>query len=61
MDKDKVKRTPRTYESIEKGALALGLQERVTLSKALNASIAKEVSDLKVQAENAAKIANGQS
>jgi len=50
-------RTPRNNESITKGALALDLNDRVALCKALKTSIENEVTALKTQAENATKAA----
>lgn len=54
---EKKTRTPRSYESIKAGAVALTLQERVDLRDALNDSIKEEVQALKTQAELATKIA----
>lgn len=56
-EKEKQTRTPRTYDSIEKGALSLGLSERVNLRNKLNDSIEKEVTDLQEMAKKAAEIA----
>lgn len=50
-------KTPRQYDSILKGALALDLPERVNLKNELIKSIKKEVDDLQQQAAEAAKIA----
>lgn len=52
-------RTPRQPEAIFKAALAMPLGERVELLKQLKGSIAAELGDLKSQAEQAAKIAEG--
>jgi hypothetical protein len=49
-------RTPRNYESILNGALALPLKERADLRNALNESIDKEKADLKAAADEAAKL-----
>lgn len=50
-------KTPRNYDSILKGALALDLPERVNLKNELIKSIKKEVDDLQQQAAEAANIA----
>lgn len=50
-------KTPRQFESILKGALALDLHERVELKKRLAQSITDEVDAAKKRAEEAAKIA----
>lgn len=52
-------RTPRNYDSIIKGALAMPLQARVELMAALKQSIDAEVQTLQEAAKQAAKIANG--
>lgn len=52
-------RTPRNTESVTKGALALPLQERVDLMKAIQDSITAEVETIKAAAAQAEKIANG--
>lgn len=57
--KDRQPRTPRNYESIEKGALALDLKERVELRKRLEESIDAEVKEMKVKLEQAEQIVNG--
>lgn len=57
--KEKQSRTPRDYASIEKGALALGLSERVELKKSLEASIEAEVRDLETQFNRAKELVNG--
>ncbi len=61
LDSPQVKRTrtPKDYEAIKKGALALQLKHRVALRDALNYSITTEVTELKIQLEQAEKIANG--
>jgi hypothetical protein len=51
------KRTPRDYDSIEKGALAMPLTDRVKLKNALITSIDEEVTRLGEQAKQAAEIA----
>lgn len=51
------KRTPRNYDSILNGALALELHERVELKKRIAQSITDEVDAAKKRAEEAAKIA----
>lgn len=57
--KEKQSRTPRDYSSIEKGALSLGLSERVELKKSLEASIEAEVKDLETQFNRAKELVNG--
>lgn len=57
--KVKGSRTPRDYSSIEKGALALGLSERVELKKRLEESIDAEVKDLETQFNKAKELVNG--
>ncbi len=57
-DTVKKTRTPRTADSITKGALSLPLAERVALVKELQASIKTEVDNAKKAAEDAAAIAN---
>lgn len=57
--KPRAPRTPRNYDTILKGALALSLEERVKLRNALTNSISEEVSKLKIAAERAEKAANG--
>lgn len=52
-------RTPRQPEAIMNAVMALPLGERVNIWKALKVSINEEVGDIKAQAENAAKIAEG--
>lgn len=44
-------KTPRNYDSILKGALALELEDRVNLKRELIKSIETEVKDLKQKAE----------
>lgn len=56
---EKKTRTPRTYESIEKGALSLSLNERVALVKTISAANSKEVESLKAAAAAAEKALNG--
>jgi hypothetical protein len=56
---EKQTRTPRNYESIEKGALALDLAERVSLKKKLSDSIEQELKDLKDKLDQANQIVNG--
>lgn len=58
-DKPKRTRTPRTYESIEKGALELHLADRVKLIKALTAANKEELDSLQAAAERAKAILNG--
>jgi hypothetical protein len=57
MSDTKTARTPRNAESITKGALSLPMAERVALKKELQASIDKEVADLKAASDEAEKIA----
>jgi hypothetical protein len=56
---EKQTRTPRNYDSIEKGALALDLAERVSLKKKLSDSIEQELKDLKDKLDQANQIVNG--
>ena len=58
MTETKKTRTPKNADSITKGALALPLQERVDLVKALEDSIQTEVAMLKEAAAKADAIAN---
>lgn len=53
---DKKTRIPRDYAAIEKGALALGLAERIALVKKLQESNQAEVNDLQQQAATAASL-----
>lgn len=55
--KTKSTRTPRSYDAIQSGALSLTLKERVDLKNALQASIEKEVAELKAKSEEANKLA----
>lgn len=57
--KEKSTRTPRDYASIEKGALSLGLSERVELRKSLELSIDAELKDLETQFNRAKELVNG--
>lgn len=57
--KEKKTRTPRSGDSIIKGALAMPLEDKVRLRNELDAAIKDEVEGLKVKAELAASIANG--
>jgi hypothetical protein len=57
----KQQKTPRTYDAIERGALSLGLSERVTLRNKLAESIDQELKELEEQLANAKKIVNGKS
>lgn len=59
MTTEKKTRTPRTAESIIKGALALPLEERVKLLKELKDSINAEVAEKEKAAAYAKQIANG--
>lgn len=52
-------RTPLQYDSIERGALKLTLQERATLCAKLKASINTEMVERDKQAAEAKKIAEG--
>jgi hypothetical protein len=56
MTEIKKTRTPRTLESITKGALELPLAERAALRDSLAKSVQDEVAALKLQAEQAAKL-----
>ena len=56
---DKKTRTPRDYAAIEKGALALGLAERIALVKKLQESNQAEVNDLKQQSAAAEALLKG--
>lgn len=58
-DKERKPRTPRTYESIEKGALALPLKDRVSLAKSLELANEAEVKELQKAAADGAAILNG--
>lgn len=55
-DKKPTTRTPRSYDSIQAGALALPLKERADLRNALQDSIDKEKEALKAAADEAAKL-----
>lgn len=57
MTDTKKPRTPRSYDAIEKGALSLGLAERVELVQRLQESIKAEVDELEAKAKQAASIA----
>lgn len=59
--KEKATRTPRDYSSIEKGALALELKDRVELRKNLEISIDAELRKLKETLAQAEQIVNGKS
>lgn len=59
MTTEKKTRTPRNYESIEKGALALDLGERVDLKNRLVESISDELKWLEEQLKKATTIVNG--
>lgn len=52
-------RTPRSYEDIERGVLALSLKERGDLVKSLKVSINNEATLKAKEAEEAKAIANG--
>lgn len=54
---EKTTRTPRNYESIEKGALSLELKERVNLKNALTCSIDNELADLEAKLKSSKEIA----
>lgn len=56
---DKKTRTPRDYAAIEKGALALGLAERIALVKKLQESNQAEVNDLQQQSAAAEALLKG--
>lgn len=53
---EKQPRTPRNYESIEKGALALELKERVALRDKLTTSIEEEITKLEATFNEAKKL-----
>lgn len=53
----KQERTPRNYDSILKGALALSFGERVELKKALHKSIEDELTEVKNVADQYLKLA----
>lgn len=57
--KEKKTRTTRNPESIEKGALALPLADRVALVKTLNAANQKEVEKLQADAATASGLLKG--
>lgn len=46
MTTEKKKRTPRGYQDIERGALAMELEDRVALVKSLKQSIESEVKSI---------------
>lgn len=52
-------RTPLAYDSIERGALRLTLQEKVQLVKSLKAAIQDEVTNAQKVADEAGKISEG--
>jgi len=56
MTDTKKTRTPRTAESITKGALELPLEERAALRDKLIASVNAEIGDLAAKATAAAKL-----
>lgn len=56
MTDKKTTRTPRSFESILKGALSLSLKEQADLRNALNSAITKKVTELKQEAEEAEEI-----
>lgn len=56
---EKQQRTPRNYESIEKGALALELKERVELRNKLTVSIDQEVKEMEEKLNTAKGLVNG--
>ena len=58
---EKVSRTPRSYEAIEKGALALELKERVELRRILSKSIDEELAEMKQKLKDAESIVSGNS
>ncbi len=58
--KEKQTRTPRDYQSIEKGALALDLKERVELRDRLTNSINGEIKELEEKLKAAQGLVNGQ-
>lgn len=57
-EKEKQTRTPRNLESIKTGALALSLEDRGELCKALKHSIDVEVEELQKKAAHGANIAS---
>lgn len=56
---EKQSRVPRNSESIEKGALALDLKERVDLRNKLTVSIDNELKEMKLKVAEAEEIVNG--
>lgn len=57
--KEKAARTPRNYESIEKGALSLELKERVELRNRLTLSIDGEIKEMQEKLTLATQLVNG--
>lgn len=57
--KVKNSRTPRNYESIEKGALSLDLKERVELRNRLTLSIDSEIKEMQERLNMATELVNG--
>ena len=57
--KEKKQRTPRDYASIEKGALALELKERLELRNRLTQSITGELKEMEEKYKEATKLING--
>jgi SpoU rRNA methylase family enzyme len=55
-DKIKQSKTPRNVESITKGALSLGLAERIELVKTLSKANQDQVNDLQEQAAKASSL-----
>lgn len=60
LTKPKQTKTPRQFESIEKGALALLLEDRVMLKKSIQLSIENELKQKQADYEKAAKLVNGE-
>lgn len=56
---EKKQRTPRNYESIKKGALSLGLKERVELRNRLTLSIDSEIKEMQERLNMATELVNG--
>lgn len=59
-DKVKATRTPKSAESIAKGALKLQFSERVTLRDELTKSIDKEIEEMESLLKKSKELVNGQ-
>ncbi len=57
--KPRAPRTPRNYETILKGALALTLEERIRLTSEIGKANTEEVNAAVAKAEAAKKLLNG--